>query len=355
MAKATRSFFALIAVAAFALAGCASDATSPEETATTGEVTDETGAIVDNSSVAVLTGVEIEPGSLAKPALSAKIDNAPMARPQVGLDYADIVFEELVEYGVTRYLAVWHSNVPAEIGPIRSVRPMDPEIVSPFGGIFAYSGGQTRFIQMMQAAPVVNEIHSCDRNRKPVDADCLWYRSTGNVAPHNVLLLAPEMIERHQDVGAPQQMFDYAPTAEEASAVVEGQPLVSLNTRFSDFSFPTWEWDGTQGKFLRFQTSGAADVAASGKQLAVDNVVVLFVNIDVIENIPTTRLVAEGTGWVASGGSIIEITWVKQTPESPIVMTTLGGAEVLLAQGQTWIGLLPSDDSDVPAGSITIQ
>ena len=349
MAKATRSFFALFGVAAFALAGCASDATSPEETATTGEVTDETGAIVDNSSVAVLTGVEIEPGSLAKPALSAKIDNAPMARPQVGLDYADIVFEELVEYGMTRYLAVWHSNVPAEIGPVRSVRPMDPEIVSPFGGIFAYSGGQVRFVQMMQQAPVYNAIHG-----QP-DTEDTFYRSTAKPAPHNVLVKAPELIAQHLDRPAPSPQFEFASSGEAATAVAEGQPLVSLNTRFSGVSSPTWEWDGTQGKFLRFQTNGAADVAASGNQLSADNVVVLFVNIDVIEDIPTTRLVSQGTGWVASGGSIIEVTWVKQTPESPVVLSTLGGAEVLLAQGQTWVKLLPSDSSDVDAGSITIQ
>ena len=350
MATRSRSLFALVAIAALALAGCASDASSPEgTTAAGGGGTDETGAIVDNSSVAALTGMDIEPGSLARPALSGKIDNHPSARPQVGLDVADIVFEELVEGGMTRYIAVWHSNVPAEIGPVRSVRPMDPEIVSPFGGIFAYSGGQVRFIQMMQAAPVYNAIHG-----QP-DTEATFYRTSAKVAPHNVLVKAPELIAEHLNLPAPSPQFDYAASVDQATAVLEGQSLLSLNTRFSGFSSPTWEWDGTQGKFLRFQTNGAADSASSGNQIAADNVIVLFVGIDVIEDIPTTRLVAQGTGWVASGGSIIEITWVKQTPDSPIVMTTLGGVEVLLAKGQTWIELLPNDSSDVDAGSITIQ
>ncbi len=70
--------------------------------------------------MAALTGEAIEAGSLSRPPLSAKIDNHPSARPQVGLDEADIVFEELVEGGLTRYVAVWHSSLPAEIGPVRS-------------------------------------------------------------------------------------------------------------------------------------------------------------------------------------------------------------------------------------------
>ena len=70
-----------------------------------------------------------------------KIDNRPEARPQVGLNDADIVFEELTEGGITRFLAVYQSRLPPIVGPIRSVRPVDPALVSPLRGVFAYSGG----------------------------------------------------------------------------------------------------------------------------------------------------------------------------------------------------------------------
>jgi hypothetical protein len=131
--------------------------------------------------------------------------------------------------------------------------------------------------------------------------------------------------------------------------------LTSVETSFSGFSSPSWEWDATQEKFVRFQTNGAADSASSGNQLAATNVVVLFVNIEVIEDIPTTRLVSQGAGYVATGGSIIEITWIKASPESPIVLTTQAGNPVLLGIGNTWVELLPSDSSDVDAGSVTIN
>lgn len=352
MMKKFRTSLALGAIAALALAGCATDSGSGGSdggTDASGEVTEGGEAIVDNATVAALTGEDIEAGSLARPALSAKIDNHPAARPQVGLDETDIVFEELVEGGMTRYVGIWHSKLPAEIGPVRSVRPMDPEIVSPFGGVFAYSGGQVRFVQMMQATPVYNAIHG-----QP-DTEATFYRTSAKVAPHNVLVKAQELIAEHLDKAAPPKMFDYAASIEESTAVTQGSPVAAMTTRFSGFSSPSWEWDGTQNKFVRFQTNGAADAAASGAQLAATNVVVLFVQIDVIEDIPTTRLVNQGTGYVATGGSVAEVTWIKATPESPIVLTSSSGGAVTLGKGNTWIELLPNDTSDVDAGSVALR
>jgi hypothetical protein len=349
MKTTARSFFALVAVAALALSGCAGDDAANEDEVVTTEGGESAEAIVDDATVAALTGETIEAGSLSRPALSGKIDNHPSARPQVGLDEADIVFEELVEGGLTRYIAVWHSSLPAEIGPVRSVRPMDPEIVSPFGGVFAYSGGQVRFIQMMQEAPVYNAIHG-----QP-DTEDTFYRTSAKVAPHNVLVKAPELVDQHLNLPAPERQFAYAPSVEESTAVVAGSPVTSMNPRFSGFSSPTWEWDGTQGTFLRFQTNGAADSASSGNQIFATNVVVLQVGIDVVEDIPTTRLVNQGKGWVATGGSILEINWFKATPESPIILTTDDGEEVRLGVGNTWIELIPNDSSDVEAGVLTIN
>ena len=349
MKTTARSFFALVAVAALALSGCAGDDAATEDEVVTTEGGESAEAIVDDATVAALTGEAIEAGSLSRPALAGKIDNHPSARPQVGLDEADIVFEELVEGGLTRYIAIWHSSLPAEIGPVRSVRPMDPEIVSPFGGIFAYSGGQVRFSQMIQEAPAYNAIHG-----QP-DTEETFYRTSAKVAPHNVLVKAPELVDQHLNLPAPERQFAYAPSVEESTAVVAGSPVTSMNPRFSGFSSPSWEWDGTQGTFLRFQTNGAADSASSGNQIFATNVVVLQVGIDVVEDIPTTRLVNQGKGWVATGGSILEINWFKATPESPIILTTDDGEEVRLGVGNTWIELIPNDSSDVEAGVLTIN
>ena len=156
-------------------------------------------------------------------------------------------------------------------------------------------------------------------------------------------------------LGIDTGMFAYAPSVEESTAVLVGSPLTSMNPRFSGFSSPSWEWDGTQGVFLRFQTNGAADSASSGVQIFATNVIVLQVGIDVVEDIPTTRLVNQGKGWIATGGSIVPINWYKATPESPIILTTDDGEEVRLGVGNTWIELIPNESSDVDAGVLTIN
>lgn len=346
MLTRSRSLLGIVTISVLALVGCSSD-DSDGSGSNGGGSGASPEAIIDNSSVAALTGEDIEPGSLSRPALSAKIDNAPTARPQVGLDEADIVFEELVEGGITRYVGIWHSRLPAEVGPMRSVRPMDPEIVSPFGGIFVYSGGVSQFVAMIREAPVLS------LQEGNTDA---FYRSNAKPPPHNLLLKAPELVEENLNLPAPPRMFDYAPSVDQSTAVVSGETVGKFKTTFSLVSAPSWEWDIPEAKFLRYQTSGAPDVASNGNHLAAANVITLFVGIDVVDEIiAITRLVSQGKGYVASGGSIVEVNWIKATPESPIVLTTLDGEDVLLAKGQTWIELIPNDNSDVQAGAITFN
>jgi hypothetical protein len=299
--------------------------------------------------VAPLTGLPLGDLDLNRPALGAKVDNHPAARPQVALDQADIVFEELVEGGYTRFVAIWHSDLPPEVGPVRSVRPMDAEIISPFGGILAYSGGQQRFVEAMLDTPVESAIHG---QSNMVD---FFYRSSDKVDPHNVIVRAVELVSYFAGKAPPRQQFSYSTSLADSSAVVVGDPLVSMTTRFSSFSAPGWEWSGAEGMFLRSQTNGSADVALSGNRVAATNVVTLFVTIEVIQDIPTTFLVNQGSGFVASGGHIIPVTWSKQGPEEVIELRDAAGQPVLLAPGKTWIELLPAEGSGVPVGAVVIN
>lgn len=346
----TRIGVAIASVVMITLAACTggNGGGSGETTQPTTEG-DGGGEVVLVGDVAPLTGLPFGDENLNRPALSAKVDNHPSARPQVALDRADIVFEELVEGGLTRYLAVWHSDVPAEIGPVRSVRPMDPDIVSPFGGILAYSGGQQRFIEAMLDTPVTSAIHGQS------DVDAFFYRSNDKVAPHNVIVRAGELIQNFSDLGPPRPQFAYSAGLEDATAVTSGMPVSAFSSRFSSFQSPGWEWSEADGAFLRSQTNGAPDVALSGDRIAATNVVSLFVEIQVIQDIPTTFLVSSGEGFVATGGHQIAIEWSKASPEDPIILRDLQGGEVLLAPGHTWVELLPGRGSDVPAGEVIVN
>ena len=291
--------------------------------------------------IAPLTGEVIPAGTALNPSLAAKIDNHIAARPQVGLERTDIVFEELVEGGLTRYVAIWQSDVPDEIGPVRSIRPMDPDIVSAFGGIIAYSGGQQRFVALMQAAPVFNAIHG-----QKATADT-FYRTKAKAAPHNVLVKASVVVGQHPELPAPQQQFAFSLDAASSTAAKDGQPASSVNLVFSNASAPTWAWDAGRGQYLRAQL-GVADMDSAGAQLGATNVIAIRVGIDSSLGVPKTQLVSNGEAWVSSAGKTVHASWSKASPTSPIVLTDDQGVTIRLAPGNSWIELVPS------AGSVTL-
>ena len=345
------SGLALVTAAVFALVACtqSTDAEGPSPTSPTGEGGGDAPVEVVLGDTAPLTGLPFGDEDLNRPSLAAKVDNHPAARPQLALDRADIVFEELVEGGLTRYVAIWHSDLPPEIGPVRSVRPMDPDIVSPFGGILAYSGGQQRFVEAMLRTPVESAIHGQS------NVNDFFYRSPDKVAPHNVIVRAVELVANFGDLAPPKQQFVYSSDAATATAVASGDEVGSFTTRFSSFQAPSWEWSASDGVFLRSQTNGAADVALSGQRIGATNVVSIFVDIQVIQDIPTTFLVGSGSGFVATGGHIVAVTWSKAAPEAVIELRDSGGQEVSLAPGSTWVELLPAPGSGVPAGDVLIK
>lgn len=286
------------------------------------------------TALAPLTGETVVPGSLAASSLAAKVDNHPDARPQAGLERTDIVFEELVEGGLTRYVAIWHSDVPAEIGPIRSIRPMDPDIVSPFGGIIAYSGGQQRFVQMMRATNVYNAIHGQS------DTADVMFRAQGRRGPHDVIVRAPELIAMHPDIPAPPQQFSFAPDAANATAAVSGAPTEAIALRFGAASQPSWTWDAAGGVWTRAQ-GGVPDLDTNGVPLSAVNVVVLRVPVTVSQSIPKTELLGSGEAWISTGGRTVHATWSKGSATDLIRLVDDSGTVVRLAPGNTWVELVP--------------
>ena len=346
---ARRRSAALVALSAVAalLVGCTAEA-EPIPVATSAAPEPEpaftsTYVAPEDFDIAPLTGERIAVGGLASPSLAAKIDNHPRARPQIGIDRADIVFEELVEGGLTRYVAVWHSDVPAEIGPIRSIRPMDPDIVSPLRGIIAYSGGQQRFVDMMRATEVYNAIHGQS------DTDSVMFRGGNAPAPHNVIVRAPQLIAQHAELAAPQQHFGYAADAASASAARDGAPATSASLVFGSLATPSWAWDAASSTWLRAMTGGAPDVAAGGTRLSAVNLVILRVPVAVIQDIPTTQMIGSGEAWVLSGGKALKATWSKADRSAPVRLVDGNGLVVRLAPGNTWVELVPT------AGSVAIR
>lgn len=324
--------WAALAATVLVLAGCASGAPMP----TPSPAYTSTYVPAPPQSFAPLTG-EVVASPITTPSIAAKVDNHPDARPQFGLERTDIVFEELVEGGLTRYVAIWQSDVPAEIGPVRSIRPMDPDIISPFGGIVAYSGGQYRFVQMMEDTNVYNAIHGQS------DTEDTFYRTDLKDSPHDVLVLAPQVIARHVDLPAPPQQFGYSLDTASSTAARDGAPIAAINLVIGGAATPSWAWDPAKSAYNRFMTPGAPDTDFAGAQLTATNVVVLRVQVSWSYGVPKTELVGAGEAWVSSGGGTVHGTWSKPSRGDTIRLTDDHGVPIRLAPGNSWVELVPVD------------
>jgi hypothetical protein len=285
-----------------------------------------------------------------RPALAVKIENSVDARPQTGLSATDMVWEEVVEGGITRFVAVFHSTLPPEIGPVRSVRPMDPAIASPLHGLFAFSGGAKGYLSDLQEAGL--QLLSNDSGAAG------FHRIGSRQAPHNVYADPAALVAQAdpQHLAAPAAQFEFAPTPEESTPGKAGTPTATLGLTLSGLSHPNWTWDPPAGRWLRAENSTPA-TEADGTRLGAANVVVLRVDVvntarkDAAGNpVPETVLVGRGDALVASGGKTLPVTWAKNSTTDRLVLLGADGNPVTLAPGNTWVELVPNGSGAVTTG-----
>jgi hypothetical protein len=346
-----RTAIAIVA-ALLVVAGCSGQ--DPQDGATeivevAPEVVVDKGAPPEPAAVIgwPLTGVAGEPA--ARPAMSIKIENSNAARPQTGLQAADVVWEQMVEGGVTRFNAVYHSMIPEEVGPVRSVRPMDAGISAAYGGLIVFSGGQPPFVQATRDAGL--QVLSHDGGQAG------FFRSSDRFAPHNLYGTPQDFLDQADDAhsAAPPTQFTFARTAAAATAATAGTPASSLAVNFPQ-AHPGWTWDAGQGLWLRTEDGAPATTTDTGQLTAV-NVVVL--RVDVVTTsyrdpggapVPETVVVGSGEAVVATGGQTVTGTWSKPDDASPVTLTTADGSVIELAPGNTWVELLPTSDASISIG-----
>jgi hypothetical protein len=327
----------ILAVAGLVLAGCAEPRVEEPE------------AIV--YPIAPLTGVaymnESEiPDTNSFPAVSCKVDNAPAGRPQFNLNKADIVHVQMVEGGLTRLLVTWHSQPVDKVGPVRSVRPMDADIAAAFGGIFCYSGGVDMFIALLQDT----SLYLADENTQQSVKPNSFSRTPERFAPHNMVVDMGLLQSQHEDLAAPQSIFNYAAFLDETkdyepASASSGKATTDLTIEYPDAT-SYWKGDGS-GNLLRSQDGEPHMDGVSEEQVRAKNVVVLEVQIDSSIRdvrygvIPKTVMVGSGKAWVFVDGKYVEGTWTKATQTSPIELLDSTGAVIKLAPGNTWVELKP--------------
>jgi hypothetical protein len=272
--------------------------------------------------------------------MAVKVDNYPTARPQSGLDKADIVFEQPVEGGITRYVAVFQCNDASLIGPVRSARSIDIGILGQLGNpLLAHVGGINPVIENINASPIVSV--DLGRNRHVV------INPAGKVPPQADYTSTALVYGTHPDMKtAPQPLFTYSNTTPAGNAVS------TVNINYSSTSNVTWKYDPSLHAFQRFYNGTTPDRLENGTQNTAANVVVQYVQITYgpwVENSQGALEVradlypdASGTAVVYRDGVAVPATWHRSTLGSPTQFIDSSGNRIPLRPGQTWVEIVPN-------------
>jgi hypothetical protein len=313
----------------------------PDRTATaegpTTTATAPPGTVAPVPEVAPLTGLAGDgDGRLGRPALFVKIDNVERARPPAGLRQADIVFEEQVEGNLTRLAAVFHSHDAGRLGPVRSVRTTDLELVSLFGRLlFAASGGNQGVLPQLHAADVVDIGANVSGEG--------FFRDGGRPAPHNLFTSTEALYAKApESPPPPRALFRYRSEGEGLPAGATAVGGVGLS--FGGPQVSSFAWDAGSGTWLRSQR-GTAHVDADGVQLAPRNVVVAEVTYDrsggLGRSVPHGVFTGRGRVVVLTQGSAVTGTWVRPTLADQLHLVAADGHDIELTPGQTFVELVP--------------
>ena len=284
-----------------------------------------------------LTGLPADPAKVGRTLLIVKIDNAPKARPQAGLNQADVVVEEAVEGGVTRFMTMFHSQ-DSDVGPVRSARTTDILIATPLNRpLFSYSGANADFEKLIGTAPVVNVGHG-------VAPRGTYTRVAGRPQVYDLFSTTPKLFA-FAPAGAlpPPPMFHYRFPGQPSV----GEPMggVRMEYRGKIVTAVQWAWDGAAGLWKRSQ-DGGPHMDSAGAQVSAHNVVVQLVTYHDTgyrdqsgAAVPEADLVGEGEAWVLSDGKVVKGRWKRTAPGEVTQYVDGVGAPIRLTPGRTWVEL----------------
>ncbi|WP_394942507.1 DUF3048 domain-containing protein [uncultured Ilumatobacter sp.] len=322
--------------------------TSTAPSSTTSTISVPSTTLAPDVARQPLTGVPVESEAdiTDRAALAVKIDNQAAARRNhSGLAVADLVFEEKVEGGVTRFAAVFHSQDADPVGPIRSGREQDVNLLSSLNEpLFGWSGGNPGVTRLVRASFLVDV-------GAPLNFGS-YYRGPGS-APHNLYsdtaslyALTPE-----DHPGAPPRQFEFL----DDGKVFSGDAAKKVSFRIGSIDI-MWDWNADEGRYERSQ-EGSKHVDKTYGQIGAQNVIVLAVDYrqsSIDSQAPEAVTLGGGQATVFSNGEVITGRWQKDLAIYNFVLTDNNGDPIKLTPGQTWIELVEVGTSGDPA-DLTIE
>jgi hypothetical protein len=293
-----------------------------------------------------LTGQDPRGGvDIGRSAIAIKVEDSPEARPQSGLEHADLVFEEIVEGGITRFMAIFHCDDATKIGPVRSARFDDPKIAKPFTKILIYSGANA-IVQGELEHRKMLAFEEMD-----ISGSALYRDPPGSLEVHSLFANSQEIrkLRFAKRARPPERIFEFGPI--DANA----KKARSVRVNFTAGNTIEWRWQGNSWR--RFE-AGQPFFSGTGDQIAVPNVLIQEVEVDhscCIRDVagnPSPDIKLEGTGkaLLFRDGKVIKGTWSISSRKEAPVFETKSGEPLVFAPGSIWVELVPSKTGEVKGG-----
>jgi hypothetical protein len=336
----TFPILALVLVCLAWAAACGGDSEAAEEpTTTTTRPTTTTTSTTTTTippTLSYLTGLPVDDDEIIeRPVVAVKIASNLDAQPQLGLETADMVVEELVEGGISRFLAIFQSTDSDPVGPIRSARTSEVDLLPLFGRpIFANSGGNAGTVRALANA---NTSVQAGHNTA---FGGLYFRDRSRSSGTNNLFTNTSEIRdaAGETATAPGELFRFLDADAEPPAAA--LPVIGIDVSFGS-TRTRWVWDADQEAFIRWQ-DGREHLGVDNLQLAFTNVIVLstpYQTSPADPRSPDAVSVGSGEAWILSNGWLMTGTWERTSPEARYVIRDGSGEEIALAPGRSWISL----------------
>ena len=271
------------------------------------------------------------------PILAVKIDDTSMARPQIGIDKADLVYIEQVEGGLTRLAAIFSSVIPEKIGPVRSARISDIDILSQYGKVvFAYSGAQRAMLTVISNSKLWD--YGAQRQ-----SPTIYTRDEARPGPYDMVLRSDLLMEKvkndQREVAVSKSAgwsFGEAPSG--------GVAIDSVLVQWPASKYEV-TWSKTEMRWL-LSNGGVPNLADSGEQLGATTFVIQ--SVEMSDSIyrskdggytPLSETVGTGSGYILRDGRSFKANWSRPTAEAGTTWTLSDGSEIKFAAGSIWVAL----------------
>lgn len=283
-----------------------------------------------------LTGVQIQPKLAKLPTTGVIIENSPDARPQSGLYDAGVVFEAISEGGITRFLALYQESQPAQIGPVRSVRPYFLDFLKPFDAPIAHVGGSGQALAEIRR----QNIKDLDAFHNPNQ----YQRVSHRYAPHNMYTSRKQLLDLQKSKGWKASKFTGFPRKDEKKAAKPTAKNIDFSIS-SHLYNPRFAYDAKTNSYKRFMAGGPHTDEAARKQINPKVVIALVMSHHYAGIYSVYGVNGKGAAYIFQDGVAIKGTWQKKNRNSQFTFTDADKKTISLNPGQTWISLVGSPDA----------